>query len=225
LSLLLFLSPVYGAFWLLLATLYFLFKGTYKNIFIAWGVFFSTWYFFFIVLFSDFEYQIWIGGDHTLKIMIYLCDKYSIHRSPWYIKPFEGFYFQTLLLLHLLSSKLGFPIYVPSLIKVFISFLKYILGGDKGPANCAGEENSKKKGGDSSFFSSPFKGSAASEPKAKTYDDLEAYKHWSPLKSKEGFSGTRYVYYREVWLPVFGRFTGCGSRDASKEEILKDKRG
>ena len=117
LSLLLFLSPSYGALWLLLATLYFLFKGHYKNIFIVWGIFFGVWYFFFIIFFLDFESHIWIGDDHTLKIMMYLWDKYSIHRAPWYIKPFEGFYFQTVLLLHLLSVKLGFPIYVPSLIK------------------------------------------------------------------------------------------------------------
>ncbi len=125
LSLLLFLSPAYGAFWLLIVTLYLLFKGYYKNIFIIWGLFFVIWYLFFIVFFLDYESQILIGGEHTLKVMMYLCDKYSIYRAPWHIKPFEGFCFQTVIMLNSLSAKLGFPIYIPSVLaglKAFISF-------------------------------------------------------------------------------------------------------
>ena len=234
LSLLLFLSPVLGLYWLVIGTLYFLFKGNYKKIFIVWGVFFSTWYFFFIICFSDFEFQILIGGEHTAKIMTYLSDKYCNPSCSWYTMLFKGFCLQTVLLFQFLSSKLGFPIYVPSLIKVFISFFKYIFGGDKGSANCAGEENSKKKGASTnesgSIFGSIFKGSAASE--SKTYDDLEACavfkkeleKHWSlyPIKSKEGVSGNKYVYYSELWC--FGKYTVCGSRNATKEEIQDHKK-
>lgn len=128
LTLLLFVSPVLGVYWLVLVTLFFIIKDNYKNIFIVWGVFFSIWYFFFIIIFLDFESRILIGGDHTLKIMLHLCDKYSIYSVSWYIKPFESFYFQTGFLLDQLSIKLGFPVYVPSLIKVFISFFKSIFG-------------------------------------------------------------------------------------------------
>lgn len=235
LSLLLFLSPVYGAFWLLLAISYFLFKGSYKNIFIAWGIFFCAWYFFFIVFLFDFESQILIGDEYTLKILMHILDKYSIDKAPWYARVFEGFCLQTVFLLNILSDKLGFPIYVPSLIKVFISLLKYIFGGDKGAANCAGEESSKKGGASAnefgSIFSSIFKKSAVTKPKvdadfdacASFRRDLE--KHWNlyPIKKKSGVSGTEHVTYVEAKIPFYNLFIGCISRNATKEEIINDK--
>ena len=122
---------------------------------------------------------------------MYLCDKFSIYEAPWYIKPFEGFCFQTVILLNYLSIKLGFPVYVPSLINFFISFIKYLFEGwsGKGSAKCAGQENFKAK-------------TAASEHKG--YEDMKACssfkkeleKSWSFVKSKEGVSGDRFVYYR-----------------------------
>ncbi|CAN0340205.1 unnamed protein product, partial [Ectocarpus sp. 4 AP-2014] len=116
LSLLLFLSPAYGAFWLLIVTFYFLFKGNFKNIFIIWGLFLGTWYLFFIVCLSDYESQILIGGEHTKDIMMYFSYKYSACSSSyyWYTGPFQGFCYQTVILLHLLSAELGFALYIPS---------------------------------------------------------------------------------------------------------------
>lgn len=49
-------------------------------------------------------------------------------------------------MLNYLSIKLGFPVYVPSLIEVFISFFKYIFGvGAKAPLIVQEIQNHKKK--------------------------------------------------------------------------------
>nr|YP_009254732.1 Putative orf183, mitochondrial hypothetical protein [Ectocarpus siliculosus]CBJ18031.1 Putative orf183, hypothetical mitochondrial protein [Ectocarpus siliculosus] len=149
LSLLLFWSPVYGACWLLTATLYFLFKGDYKNIFIVWVLFFCIWYFFFIACLSDYKSSILIGGEHTKDIMMYFSYKYSPSSCYWYSRLFKDFCYQTVIMLDFLSIELGFPVYIPSVfavLKFFMSFLKSIFDrGDEGPAQCAGEKNSKKK--------------------------------------------------------------------------------
>ncbi len=117
LILLLFFSPLYGMYWLFLVTFYFLFKGNFKNIFIVWGLFFGTWYLFFIVCYSDYESQILFGGEngeHTKDIMMYLWDKYSSSSCSWYTWLFENFCYQSLGLLHHLSVVAGRPIYIPS---------------------------------------------------------------------------------------------------------------
>ena len=128
LIILLFISPLLAIFWLILATICYLCYGNYKSIFLIWGFFFFSWYFFFTACLIGYSDPIWIGGEHTAEIFYY----FSIENPTlsvshkWYTFIFEGFYVQTLLILHCLSGKLGFPLYIPSIFKGVLALLKYL---------------------------------------------------------------------------------------------------
>ena len=74
-----------------------------------------------------YDSSIWIGGENTRLIYDYLIYKVltSACSTKWYVFMLDSFCFQTVMLLDSLSSILGFPLYIPSLIKGFISLVKF----------------------------------------------------------------------------------------------------
>lgn len=129
---LLLISPTISVFLLLVPTVYFLSKGNYKNVFIIWDYFFLFWYFAFTACLIGYDYPISIGHvecggalEETNRLFFYISDNYSSQSlsSTWSSCLFERFCLETFMLLYFLSSKLGVPIWIPSLLKEFIKFL------------------------------------------------------------------------------------------------------
>ena len=141
------LSPILGMLWLVFPSAFFLYKSQPKNIFIIWGFFFCSWYFVFTACLLGFDGPIWIKADllgcgpkseETSSLFFYITDKYLHYLSldykySRYKHVLGNFCLQTTMILSLLSSKLGFPIYIPSILKGILSLLNFVFGG-KGPS-------------------------------------------------------------------------------------------
>lgn len=125
-------SPITTMIGLLLFTIYFLYSEEYKKILVIWGFFFSVWYFTFTACLLDYDGPIIIGNENTALIFNHLSIKYpGFYYSFSFFRNvvFESFCFQTVLILHSLSSKLGFSIYIPSVLKVLLTLVKFFWGG------------------------------------------------------------------------------------------------
>lgn len=243
---LLFISPILGMFWLILPSIYFLYKTQYKNIFRIWGFFFFSWYFVFTACLLGFDGPIWIKADllgcgpkseETVSLFFYINDKYLYFLSPysWYKHVLGNFCMQTLMLLSLLSSKLGFSIYIPSILKGILAVFKFVFGG-KGPsAQCSSEKKPDTSGSFSSILKKLSTTIFGEDPSPKVSAEdickelkIEMYKYQSPfslLNKRDRVKGDRVITYGEAGLPFgfMGKITGCISRNATKSEIEIDK--
>jgi hypothetical protein len=110
--LLIFFSPVYSIMWLVLSSFYFLYVKNYKSIYKIWFITITIWYLIFTTTLA--EIPILIGFKNTKVVLIYLIQNDVL---------FANLCFQTVIILDLLSSKLGFPIYIPA----FINIIKLII--------------------------------------------------------------------------------------------------
>ena len=104
-------SPIVSLFWLLIPTVYFLWKRNYKDILKIWGFTLGIWYFIFTTSLS--EITILIGFENTEVIINYMLNNNVM---------FENLCFQTVYLLDFLSFKVGFPLYIPTIINIFRFF-------------------------------------------------------------------------------------------------------
>lgn len=121
--LLLFFSPLSSIGFLFLPTLYFLYKGKYKNIGLIWIMLFWAWYLFFTgcLIFYNSPYDpIWIGDDCSFWILKYL------KHEHWRVPQFKKLCIQTLFILDRLSLMIGFPFYIPSIYKGLFFLVKFI---------------------------------------------------------------------------------------------------
>lgn len=119
------ISPIMSIFLLFFPTVFFIYSSDFKSILKIWGIYIIGWYFLFMILMLGFDSSIWIGGEYTRPISEYLLSK-APYSDKWYAYMLDSFCFQTVLFLHILSSKLGFPIYLPSIIKGFIGLIKFL---------------------------------------------------------------------------------------------------
>ena len=110
--LLIFFSPVYSIMWLVVSSFCFLYVKNYKSIYKIWFITVTIWYLIFTTTLA--EIPILIGFNHTKVVLIYLIQNDVL---------FANLCFQTVVILDILSSKLGFPIYIPA----FINIIKAIL--------------------------------------------------------------------------------------------------
>jgi len=139
--LLLFISPLFSLFWLFFPTMYFLFYGELKNLFIIWIVFFLSWYIFFTGSIIVFGYTdvIWIRFEENSyeyecgnKLMKYINPKAPDLPifSTWFVLSLRSFCCQTYIILVFIGmSNLGVPPYVPSPFRGLLILLKLIFGG------------------------------------------------------------------------------------------------
>lgn len=126
--LLIFFSPVYSIMWLVLSSFRFLYVKNYKSIYKIWFITITIWYLIFTTTLA--EIPILIGFNNTKVVLIYL-----IQNDVF----FANLCFQTVVILDILSSKLGFPIYIPA----FINILKPIINFFKpsSPTACSEKED------------------------------------------------------------------------------------
>ena len=101
--------------WLCMFSLYFLYIRKYRSIFKIWGFTISIWYLVFST--SLYNITILIGFENTEVIINYLLDNTVF---------FESLCFQTVYILDALSAKLGFSIYIPSIINIFSVISKFL---------------------------------------------------------------------------------------------------
>ena len=118
-------SPIFSLFWLLVPTAYFLWERSYRNILKIWGFTLGIWYFIFTTSLSG--TTILIGFENTEVIINYMLNNNIM---------FENLCFQTVYMLDFLSAKVGFPLYIPAIINLFLQFFK------KDRPQCSNEENS-----------------------------------------------------------------------------------
>lgn len=110
--LLIFFSPVYSIMCLVVSSFWFLYVKNYKSIYKIWFITVTIWYLIFTTTLA--EIPILIGFHNTKIVLIYLIQNDVL---------FANLCLQTVLLLDVLSSKLGFTIYIPT----FISVIKPIV--------------------------------------------------------------------------------------------------
>ena len=125
----------------------------YQSIYKIWFITISIWYLIFTTTLA--EIPILIGFQNTKVVLIYLIQHDVL---------FANLCFQTVMLLHILSSKLGFPVYIPAfanIIKLVIAFFK-----PSSPTAC-----SEKEGSDSSQKKSSFGGFSYWKPAPDRGDD------------------------------------------------------
>ena len=102
--------------WLVVASFCFLYVKNTKSIYKIWFITVTIWYLIFTTTLA--EIPIIIGFSHTKSVLLYLIQNDVL---------FANLCFQTVVILDILSSKLGFPIYIPAfinIIKAIIDFFK-----------------------------------------------------------------------------------------------------
>ena len=113
--LLVFFSPVYSMMWLVVSSFYFLYVRNYKSIYKIWFITVTIWYFIFTTTLA--EIPILIGFNHTKVVLIYLIQNDVL---------FANLCFQTVVILDIFSSKLGFPIYIPAFINIIKTIIDFL---------------------------------------------------------------------------------------------------
>lgn len=231
------ISPVISILLLLFPTVYFLYNTNYKSILLIWGFFFFTWYFVFTACLIGYDYPISIGSvkcgttsEETNRLFFYLFDNYSSlsPSSTWFSCIFETFCFQTFISLGLLSYKIGFPIYIPSVFKVIIALIKFLFGGGKPSAKC-----SPKKGFEEPSFKTdwPMTSEKSKSTPPKIDELIECAKMRAAMEKRwrgldllnvdQGVRGNKYIIYGQGGIPWFKKYSLCFSRDATSTEINK----
>lgn len=202
-------SPILSMLWLCMFSLYFLYIRKHRYILKIWGFTFSIWYLIFSTSLSNIT--ILIGFENTEVIIHYLLDNTVF---------FENLCFQTVYILDALSAKLGFSIYIPSIINIFSIISKFF---DDDNAQCSNEKNHDNKKNNSS--SGPFSVGNSTKSQgeidvhkcgslAKNINKCNGYFH----KSDYTTDGERTVTYSETWIPGMGTRTNCHGRPATAIE-------
>lgn len=111
-------SPIFSLLWLSISTFYFLYVRKYQDIYRIWGLTIGIWYFIFTTSLS--EITILIGFENTKVIINYLLDNHFL---------FENLCFQTVYMLDVLSTTLGFSIYIPAVVNIFSFISKLFKNG------------------------------------------------------------------------------------------------
>lgn len=203
-------SPILSLFWLVLPTGYFLYSRNYKNILKIWGFTICIWYFIFTTSLSGIT--ILIGFKNTEVIINYLLNNDIM---------FETLCFQTVYILDFLSAKLGFPLYIPSIINIFSVFLN-LFKNDKPKCFGKGKPNAY-----SSWWNKSPKRSEG-EKSLETCKTLEREVRKSESiipsfhKSKSTTDGKIITTYSETWIPFLGNMVNCNSRTVTDWEKKKD---
>jgi hypothetical protein len=217
--LLIFFSPVYSIMCLVVSSFYFLYVRNYKSIYKIWFITVTIWYLIFTTTLA--EISILIGFDHTKLVLIYLIQNDVL---------FANLCFQTVVILDLLSSKLGFPIYIPA----FISIIKPIINFFKPkPTHCAKKQNpgnSQQKsenqssfGGFSFWKPAPTRGDDAITDSeqclelAKELKRVESTVHGN-FHTTTKTNGERTSEQVSIKIPFIDNFSFCFGRKATKEE-------
>nr|AZJ13620.1 hypothetical protein Pbin_034 [Endarachne binghamiae] len=223
------ISPIISVFILLVSTIFLSCKNNYKDIFMIWGFFFFTWYFLFTACMLGFDSPIWIGGEYSRLILEYLVINTSNYSGPirWYTFMLENFCIQSVVLLDLISNKLGFSLYVPSLLKGLLILCKSILGKGGGSSpKCSPEKGSK-------FFSSKVVKESKTYPVktdvldscAEIRDSIRRTRGYFDLyNGGNRISGNCHISYLEVSIPFYQNLSLCFSRNATKEELANNKK-
>ena len=223
LVLLIFFSPVCSIMLLVVSSFYFLYVKTYKSIYKIWFITVTIWYLIFTSTLA--EIPIIIGFTHTKTVLIYLIQNDVL---------FANLCFQTVVIFDLLSSKLGFPIYIPAfinIIKTIIDFFKQ----KPSSTNCG-----KKKDSDSSqqnpekqslsgWFGSNFWTSPPTRGDKAVTDNEQCLELAKELKRAESTvygifhsstktNGDRTSEQISVKIPFVDTYTACFGRKATKEE-------
>lgn len=109
-------SPVLSLCWLLVPTVYFLWKRKYIDIRKIWVFTLVSWYFIFTTCLA--ETTILIGFEHTNPLINYMLNNIDD-------LVFKNLCFQTVIIFDVLSEKVGLSFYFPSLFKsnIFKFFL------------------------------------------------------------------------------------------------------
>lgn len=203
--LLVIVSPVFSLLWLCVPTLYFLYTRQYRSILKIWFYTLSIWYFIFTTSLA--EITIVVGFENTRTLTNYLLTNHFL---------FENLCFQTVYLLDSLSNKLGFSIYIPSIINVF-SFLKNFKITKTGcaPAEQSSEPPKKSQGGrDMSTC-------------ARMAESFAEHARWYELHhTNTTTENGRTVIYSQTKVPFFGTYNACFSKPATeleKKQSTEDK--
>lgn len=131
-------SRLIGLFFLLLCTLYLLYKREYENIVILWSVFFFGWYLAFAACMWDWQKPIEIKphfwgfftqSEETIYLYRDIEKMYDSFSSLHGVSnaTFGRFRFETFALLSLLSFHLEITIYVPSIFKGLLFVFYFLL--------------------------------------------------------------------------------------------------
>ena len=128
LILLIFFSPIYNIMWLVLSSVCFFYLKSYKSIYKVWLITISIWYLIFTTTLA--EIPILIGFNHTKIVFIYLIQNDVL---------FVNLCFQMVVILDILSNKLGFTIYIPAFINIIKFIIKFFK--PKSPTGCSEDED------------------------------------------------------------------------------------
>ena len=218
--LLIFFSPVYSIMWLVLFSFIFLYVRNYKFIYRSWFITITIWYLIFTTTLA--EIPILVGFENTKIILIYLIQNDVL---------FANLCFQTVVLLDILSSKLGFPIYIPAfinIIKPIINFFKpgspTACGPEKSPDSSQQEPKKQSWLGGFNFWKpAPTRGDTAITDSEQCLELAKQLKQTeSAVKGHFHTScktnGVRTAEQVSVNVPYFDYFSFCFGRQATKEE-------
>ena len=219
--LLIFFSPVYSIMWLVVSSFCFLYVKNYKSIYKIWFITVTIWYLIFTTTLA--EIPILIGFNNTKVVLIYLIQNDVL---------FANLCFQTVIILDILSSKLGFPIYIPA----FINIIKAIIDFFKpkpSPTTCGKKEDqdssqqkSEKQsssGGFSFWKSSPTRGddtitdSEQCLELAKELKRTESSIHGN-FHTTTKTNGERTSEQISIKVPFVDNFSVCFGRKSTNEE-------
>ena len=217
--LLILFSPVYSLMWLVVSSFYFLYVRNYKSIYKIWFITVTIWYLIFTTTLA--EIPILIGFNNTKVVLIYLIQNDVL---------FANLCFQTVVILDILSSKLGFPIYIPA----FINIIKTIIDFFKPkPTHCVKKEDpgssQQKSEKQSSFGGFSFWKSAPTRGDDAITDSEQCLKLAKQLKRTESTvhgnfhtttktNGERTSEQVSIKVPYVDNFSFCFGRKATNEE-------
>jgi hypothetical protein len=199
-------SPILSLLWLSLPTVYFLYGRNHKNILKIWGFTICSWDCIFTTSLS--EITILIGFENTEVIINYLLNNNVM---------FETLCFQTVYILDFLSAKLGFPLYIPSIINFFSVFLK-LFKNDKPKCSGKGKPNASSSWWGKSSRES--EGEKSLERCKILEKDVRESGSIIPSfhKSKSTTDGKTTTTYSQTWVPFIGKVINCNSRNATELE-------
>ena len=218
-TLLIFFSPVYSIMWLVVSSFYLLYVKNYKSIYKIWFITVTIWYFIFTTTLA--EIPILIGFNHTKVVLIYLIQNDVL---------FANLCFQTVVILDILSSKLGFPIYIPAFINIIRPIIHFF---KPKPTHCAKKEdtdNSQQKSekqsssGKFSFWkSSPTREDDAITDSEQCLDLAKALKRTESsihgnFHTTTKTNGERTSEQVSIKVPYVDNFSFCFGRKATNEE-------
>lgn len=120
-------------FGLPIVSIFYFWRGEYKNIFILWSLFFFLWYIIFVALMIGFDGPLifdaaniggvcepGVGYSEPTELLRYL----FVYEDTIYFY----FVFNSYFLLVGLSAAIGYPVYVPSIFNLIFAIIEFIAG-------------------------------------------------------------------------------------------------